>query len=46
MKKFYEKVWKVLPIVWEALWVAIITVGSTALLLVLIKWFLRIVGVI
>lgn len=45
MKKFWDKFWDVVPVIWGAIWVGIITVGSVALLIFLAKWFLTLVGV-
>lgn len=45
MKKFYDKVCELLPIVWGVLWSFIITIGSIALLITIVKWFLTLVGV-
>lgn len=46
MKKLYNSIWEVLPVLWGLLLVAIITVGSLGILVYIIKWFLTLVGVL
>lgn len=46
MKKLYDKIWEILPVLWGMLLVAIITVGSAGILVFVIKWFLELVGVL
>ena len=46
MKKWYNTIWEILPVLWGMLLVAIITVGSVGLLVVVVKWFLTLVGVL
>jgi hypothetical protein len=46
MKKWYDSIWEMLPVLWSMLLVAIITIGSLGILLSVIKWFLGIVGVL
>lgn len=46
MKKFWDKLWDVLPVVWGGLWIAIITFGSAALLIVVFRWLLNLLGVL
>lgn len=45
MKKLYDKIWEFLPMLWGLFWVGIITIGSISLLILVIKWFLSLVGV-
>lgn len=45
MKKLYNTIWDILPVLWGMLLVAIITIGSVGLLVFVIKWFLTLVGV-
>lgn len=45
MKKFYDKLWNIIPTVWGALWLLIITLGSVTLLLVIVKWLMQVLGV-
>lgn len=45
MKKFFDKLFNVLPPLWGFLWMATITFGSVALLIVVVKWLLRVMGV-
>jgi hypothetical protein len=46
MKKLYNSIWEILPVLWGMLLVAIITIGSVGILVFVIKWFLSLVGVI
>ncbi len=46
MKKLYNTIWEILPVLWGLLLVAIITVGSVGILVFVIKWFLTLVGVL
>lgn len=46
MKKLYNTIWEILPVLWGMLLVAIITVGSVGILVYVIKWFLSLVGVL
>lgn len=46
MKKLYDKIWEILPALWGMTLVAIITIGSVAILTFVIKWFLSLVGVL
>ena len=46
MKKLYNSIWEILPVLWGMLLVAIITIGSLGILVFVIKWFLTLVGVI
>jgi hypothetical protein len=43
--KIYTKIWELIPILWGMLWLAIITVGSAAALVFIVKLFLNLVGV-
>ena len=45
MKKLYNTIWEMLPVLWGMLLVAIITIGSVGILVFVIKWFLSLVGV-
>ena len=45
MKKFFDKLTNVLAPLWGLLWMATITVGSLALLIIVVKWLLRAMGV-
>ena len=45
MKKLYNTIWEILPVLWGMLLVAIITIGSIGILVGVIKWFLTLVGV-
>ena len=45
MKKLYNTIWEILPVLWGLLLVAIITVGSVGILVYVIKWFLALIGV-
>ena len=45
MKKVYNTIWEILPVLWGMLLVAIITIGSLGILVFVIKWFLTLVGV-
>lgn len=45
MKKFFDWCTNVLPAVWGVLWMAIITIGSVALLITVVLWLLRVLGV-
>lgn len=45
MKKFWDKIWDIVPLVWSVLWLLIITFGSVALLIVFVKLLLSLVGV-
>lgn len=46
MKKMYNTIWEILPVLWSMILVAIITVGSLTVLVYLVKWFLTLVGVL
>lgn len=46
MKKLYNSIWEILPVLWGMLLVAIITVGSLGILVSVVKWFLVLVGVV
>lgn len=46
MKKIYNTIWEILPVLWGMLLVAIITIGSLGILVFVIKWFLGLVGVL
>ena len=46
MKKIYNTIWEILPVLWGMLLVAIITIGSVGILVFVIKWFLTLVGVL
>ena len=46
MKKLYNTIWEILPVLWGLVLVAIITVGSLGILTFVIKWFLTLVGVL
>ena len=46
MKKIYDKIWEILPVLWGMLLVAIITVGSLGILAFAVKWLLTLVGVL
>lgn len=46
MKKIYDKVMNWLPPLWGALWMAIITIGSVAVLIWVTRWLLSSVGVL
>ena len=46
MKKLYNSIWELLPVLWGMLLVAIITVGSVGILVSVVKWFLTLVGVL
>lgn len=46
MKKMYNTIWEILPVLWSMMLVAIITVGSLSVLVFLVKWFLTLVGVL
>ena len=46
MKKLYNTIWELLPVLWGMLLVAIITVGSVGILVAVIKWYLALVGVL
>lgn len=45
MKKLWNKLCEVVPILWGILWLVIITVGSVSLLIFVINWFLDLLGV-
>ena len=45
MKKIYNTIWEILPVLWGMLLVAIITIGSLGILVFVLKWFLTLVGV-
>ena len=45
MKNLYNKIWEILPVLWGMLLVAIITVGSIGIFVMVVKWFLALVGV-
>lgn len=45
MKKVYNTIWEILPVLWGMLLAAIITIGSLDILVFVIKWFLTLVGV-
>ena len=45
MKKLWYKSAEWLPIVWGLLWCGIITIGSAAVLIAVIKWLLILMGV-
>ena len=46
MKKLYNTIWEILPVLWGMLLVAIITIGSLGILTFVIKWFLSLLGVL
>ena len=46
MKKFYDKVLEVLPVLWGLLLILITTTAGVTLAITTIKWLLRVVGVI
>ena len=46
MKKLYNTIWEILPVLWGLLLVAIITVGSLGILVFVGKWFLSLLGVL
>lgn len=46
MKKFWNKLWDVLPVLWGSLWIAIITLGSIVVLIWVVKWLLSLLGVL
>ena len=46
MKNLYNKIWEILPVLWGMLLVAIITIGSIGILVMVVKWFLTLVGVL
>ena len=46
MKKLYDTVWEMLPVLWGMLLVAIITIGSIGMLVFVIKWVLSLMGVL
>ena len=46
MKKLYDWVWEMLPVLWGLLLVAIITLGSLGILVFVVKWLLALVGVL
>ena len=46
MKKLYNSIWEMLPILWGMLLVAIITLGSVGILVYVIKWLLVLLGVL
>jgi hypothetical protein len=46
MKKFFDWLCGWLPVLWGLFWTAIITIGSLALLIVVVKWFMTLVGVL
>ena len=46
MKKFFDWMSKIIPTVWGVLWMLIITFGSIAVAVAVIKWFLSLVGVL
>lgn len=45
MKKFFDWLTNVLPVAWGILWMAIISVGSVACLISVVKWLLHQMGV-
>lgn len=45
MKKIWDWLCKVLPVVWGILWMSVITVMSLALLIAAFQWLLSLVGV-
>lgn len=45
MKKLLDWLSNAVPILWGLLWIAIITFGSIAVMIVTIEWFLTLVGV-
>jgi hypothetical protein len=46
MKKLYNTIWEILPVLWGMLLVAIITVGAVGSLVFVVKWFLTLLGVL
>lgn len=46
MKKIYNTIWEVLPVLWGMVLVAIITLGSLGILVFVIKWLLTLLGVL
>lgn len=46
MKNLYNTIWEILPVLWGMLLVAIITIGSIGILVMVVKWFLTLVGVL
>lgn len=46
MKKLYNTIWEILPVLWGLLLVAIITLGSIGSLVFVIKWILTLLGVL
>ena len=46
MKKFWNWLLEVVPIVWSILLIAIITFGAVTCLIAITKWFLILVGVL
>ena len=46
MKKLYNTIWEMLPVLWGMLLVAIITLGSVGILVYVIKWLLVLLGVL
>ena len=45
MKKFRKEIEGWLAIIWGIIWTATITFGSVAILIVVTKWLLRLMGV-
>lgn len=46
MKKWYNTIWEILPVLWGMLLVAVITIGSIGLLVFVVKWVLTLLGVL
>jgi hypothetical protein len=46
MKKCFDWLTKVLPTIWGVLWMGIITVGSVACAIAVVKWLLHLMGVL
>lgn len=46
MKKIYNTIWEILPVLWGMLLIAIITLGSVGILVFVVKWLLTLLGVI
>lgn len=45
MKKFWNWVLEVVPIIVGLFWTTIITLGSVAVLIVVVKWLMNLMGV-
>jgi hypothetical protein len=46
VKKFYDKMWEVLPVIWGILLALLVTIGGVAAVIFVTKLFLSLIGVI